>query len=151
MHDAQQNSAMVPTATFSGVHCTLDILLPDEGIVLLVFKGTDIGEFGDGPFRELSNHVQAGSPVEIFVDARDVPSASIEVSSEWAQWMRKNRERIYRLNMLCKSRFIALTANFVQRFTEFGPRMRIYTDESAFDEALRTACGQMEFAQNVEK
>ena len=61
--------------------------------------------------------------------------------------MRANRERIYRLNMLCKSRFIELTANFVQRFTEFGPRMRIYTDELAFDEALRTACGQMEVAR----
>ena len=149
MPEAQQNSAMSPIATFSGVHCTLDILRPDEGIILLVFKGSDIGEFGDAPFRELSSHVQTGSPVEIFVDAREVPSASIEVSGEWAQWMRANRERIYRHNMLCKSRFIELTANFVQRFTEFGPRMRIYTDDLAFDEALRTACGQMEVARNA--
>ncbi len=129
-----------PVTSFSGVHCTLDILRPHEGIILLVFKGHDIGEFGDGPFRELSANLREGAPAEIFIDARAVPSASIEVSGEWAKWMRVNRERIYRLNMLCKSRFIELTANFVQRFTEFGPRMRIYTDEAAFEEALRIAC-----------
>ena len=151
MPDAQQCPATSPIATFSGVHCTLEILLPHEGIVLLIFNGHDIGEFGDAPFRELSNRVQAGSPMEIFVDARAVPSASIEVSGEWAQWMRANRDHIYRMNMLCRSRFIELTANFVQRFTEFGSRMRIYTDEVAFDEALRTACGHAEFARSTEE
>ena len=151
MADAQQNSAMTPIATFSGVHCTLDILRPDEGIILLVFSGHDVGEFGDAPFRELSRHVQTGSPLELFVDAREVHSASIEVSGEWAQWMRANRDQIYRLNILCRSRFIELTANFVQRFTEFGPRMRIYTDEAAFDEALRTACGQTDLARTTGK
>jgi len=29
----------------------------------------------------------------------------------------------------------------VQRFTQFGPRMRIYTEASAFEEALRIAVG----------
>ena len=151
MPNASERQEQPPATTFSGVHCTLQILRPDEGIILLVFKGPDIGEFGDAPFRELTGYLESGSPVEIFVDARGVPSASIAVSGEWAQWMRNNRERIYRLNMLCKSRFIELTANFVQRFTEFGPRMRIYTDESAFDEALRTACGGMETVPQAEE
>jgi hypothetical protein len=138
----QQHEYGSPIANFSGVHCSLDIFQPHEGIVLIVLKGTDTGELGDAPFRELTPLLKRGAPVEIFVDAREVPSASIDVSGVWAQWMRENRESIYRLNMLCRSRFIELTAKFVQRFTEFGARMRIYTDEVAFDDALRTACGQ---------
>jgi hypothetical protein len=144
MANVPQNPETTLIATFSGVHCTLDILRPHEGVIVLLFKGPDIGEFGDAPFRELATQLESASPVEVFVDAREVPSASIDVSGEWASWMRSNRERIYRLNILCRSRFIELTANFVQRFTEFGPRMRIYTDEFAFDDALRTACGQTE-------
>lgn len=134
-------------ATFAGVHCTLDILRPIEGVIVLIFKGSDIGEFGDAPFQKIGPYLESESPVEVFIDARDTPSASIEVSGEWARWMKANRGRIYRLNLLCRSRFIELTANFVQRFTEFGSRMRIYTDEAAFDEALRVAIGASALAE----
>jgi hypothetical protein len=146
---SQQHDLGKPVATFSGIHCALEIYQPHEGIVVIVLKGTDTGEMGDGPFRELAPLLEQGAPVEIFVDAREVPSASIDVSGVWARWMRENRERIYRLNMLCKSRFIELTAKFVQRFTEFGARMRIYTDSIAFDEALRTGCGQTRGAREL--
>ncbi len=64
---------------------------------------------------------------------------AIDVSAGWATWMSTNRERIERLNILCGSRFIELTASFVQRFTQLGPRMRIYTDHAAFDQALHVA------------
>ncbi len=120
-------------------HCTLTIVRPAPRVVVAIFDGPDAGEFGDAPFRELAPDVRDGGPVEIFIDARKVPAASIDVSADWAQWMTAHRERIERLNILCGSRFIELTASFVQRFTEFGPRMRIYTDPAAFDEALRAA------------
>jgi hypothetical protein len=147
---SQQHDLGQPLAAFSGVHCALDIFQPHEGIVVIVLKGTDTGELGDAPFRELAPLLERSAPAEIFVDAREVPSASIDVSGVWAQWMRENRERIYRLNMLCGSRFIELTAKFVQRFTEFGARMRIYTDASAFDDALRTGCGQVRPEKELE-
>ena len=41
--------------------------------------------------------------------------------------------------MLTRSRFVQLTADFVQRFAELGPRMRIFTDPVAFDTALELA------------
>jgi hypothetical protein len=126
---------------FSGVNCTLSIVRPAPGVVVAIFEGLDVGEFGDAPFRELAQDVGAGAPVEIFIDARKVPATSIDVSAEWAQWMTTHRDRIQRLNILCASRFIELTANFVQRFTQFGPRMRIYTEATAFDQALRVASG----------
>jgi len=104
-----------------------------------VFDGPDVGEFGAEPFRDLAPDLEAGAPVEFFIDARNTPSASLDVSAEWAGWMVAHTDRIARLNILCGSRFIELTAQFVRRFTEFGPRMRIYTDAPAFDDALRNA------------
>jgi hypothetical protein len=125
--------------SFEGVHCTLELSRPAPGVVLIILKGRDIGEFGDAPFRELEKDLADGLPIEVFVDARNVPSASIEVSGSWAQWMMSNREWIHRFNIFCQSRFIELTARFVRQFTEFGPRMRIYTDAEAFETALRAA------------
>jgi hypothetical protein len=125
--------------SFEGTHCTLELSRPAAGVVLIVLKGHDVGEFGDAPFRELDKDLAEGLPIEVFVDARNVPAASIEVSGSWAQWMMGNRDRIQRFNIFCQSRFIELTAKFVRQFTEFGPRMRIYTDAEAFEIALRAA------------
>ncbi len=128
-----------PPLFLSRTHGDLTITRPADGVVLIVFTGHDIGEFGDAPFRELAHDLREGRPLEVFVDARHVPGASIDVSGSWAQWMMANREQLHRLSILCGSRFIELTANFVRQFTEFGPRMRIYTEAAAFDEALRGA------------
>lgn len=127
------------SATFEGAHCTLALSRPAAGVVLIVLKGSDVGEFGDAPFRELDTDLAAGLPIEIFVDARAVPAASIDVTGSWAQWMMANRDRIQRFNIVCRSRFIEVTAKFVRQFTEFGPRMRIYTDTEGFDAALQAA------------
>jgi hypothetical protein len=128
-------------ATFEGTHGSLEISRPAAGVVLIVLKGPDVGEFGERPFRELDNDLATGLPIEIFVDARAVPSASIDVTGSWAQWMMANRDRIQRFNIICRSRFIEVTAKFVRQFTEYGPRMRIYTDVDAFEAALQAASG----------
>jgi hypothetical protein len=127
--------------TFAAVHCTLEISRPLAGVILLKFTGHDIGEFGEGPFRELDRDFQRDAPVEIFLDARDVRSASMEVSGGWAHWMVAHRSHIYRFNILCRSSFVQMTAGFVQRFTAFAEQMRIYNDASSFDLALQIACG----------
>lgn len=127
--------------TFAGVHATLEFVRPHAGVILMKFAGYDIGEFGAGPFEELECDLRNGVPIEIFLDARDVRSASIEVSSDWAHWMIAHRSLIYRFNMLCRSSFVQMTAGFVQRFTQFAEQMRIYHDAEAFELALRVACG----------
>jgi hypothetical protein len=129
-------------AMFAGVHCTLEITRPYAGVILLKFTGHDIGEFGTGPFRELERDFARGVPVEIFLDAHDTRSASMEVSGDWAQWMMAHRHLIYRFNILCRSSFVQMTAGFVQRFTAFAEQMRIYNDALAFDLALQVACGK---------
>lgn len=117
---------------------TLEIKRPARGIAVLVVTGTDIGEHGDGPFRELAKDVEAGA-FELFVDARESQAVALDVSGDWARWLARHRERLVRINMLTGSRFVALTANFVRNFAELGERMRIYTDAVAFDAALGAA------------
>ena len=66
--------------------------------------------------REIEKDFAAG-PVQLFIDARAVKGASIDVSNDWALWLRANRAR----------------------FAELGEVMRIYSDASAFDAALHAS------------
>ena len=123
---------------YEGIHATLVIEQPADDVVLLELTGWDVGEFGDAPLKELDRRL-GGGPVQLFIDARKVKGASIDVSSEWAQWLRRNRERFRHVSMLTGAPFVQLTARFVQRFADLGELMRIYTDAAAFDAALALA------------
>ena len=50
------------------------------GVVLLRITGTDIGEFGEAPMQVLNDYLRDKEPVRLFIDARAVRGASIEVS-----------------------------------------------------------------------
>ncbi len=126
---------------FEGVHCTILIQRRARGVIVLVIKGTDVGELGDAPFRALEADVAGAASIEFFVDARDTRSASVSVSSEWAVWLRRHKDRFRHVSMLVGSPFIKLTADFVRRFADLDDLMRIYTDPAAFDGALSNAIG----------
>ncbi len=130
------NNGALVSVEYDGVHCRLTIERPKTGIVVLRLAGFDAGEFGDVPMQELAKDLDRNALVELFIDARAVKGASIEVSAEWAQWLGKQRSRFRHISMLTGSRFIQLTTNFVRRFAHLGEVMRIYTDPAAFDSAL---------------
>ena len=123
---------------FEGIHCRLAIERPAAGVVVLRLTGWDVGEFGDAPMKEMAKDL-AGAPLELFIDARAVKGATIDVSNEWAQWLRANRAKFRHINMLTGSPFVQLTAKFVQRFAGLNEAMRIYTEPAAFDAALAAA------------
>ena len=130
---------LLPTVEHEGIHCRLTIKRPAPGIVVVVLSGTDIGEFGDFPMRELAKDLAQFGSIELFIDARAVRSASIEVSSEWAFWMRTHRMQLRQISMLTGSRYIQITADFVRRFVGLIDRMRIFTDQRAFAGSLLSA------------
>lgn len=129
----------IDCTTFAGVHGTLEMMRLRSNVIYLKFTGHDIGEFGAGPFNELETDLERGVPIEIFIDARETQCVSMEVSGAWAHWMMAHRAQIYRLNILCSSNFVQMTAGFVQRFTEFGDQMRIFQEPAGFDLALQVA------------
>ncbi len=123
---------------FEGLHSTISIARPASHVVVLTINGRDGGEHGDAPLRVLEDELRAGS-YALFIDARQTLGASVDVSNIWAQWLRAHRDQLHHIHMLTGSRFVQLTADFVRRFAELGDAMLIYTDGTAFDEALRTA------------
>ncbi len=124
---------------FDGTHCSLVVERPRRGVVVLRISGRDVGEFGGAPMLDIERDLAVGSPIDLFVDARRVKGASLDVSSDWAQWLGRHRAAFRQVSMLTSSRFIQITADFVRRFAGLGELMRIYTDPAAFDEALAAA------------
>jgi hypothetical protein len=110
-------------------------------VVVLRLSGWDVGEFGDAPMKALEEEI-AGGTVHFFIDARATKAATVDVSNDWALWLRKHKTRFAAISMLTGGPFVQLTAKFVQRFAELGDLMRIYTDAAAFDADLRAATGR---------
>jgi hypothetical protein len=134
--------ASLASVHYEGIHCSVSIQRPAEGISLLVLAGSDIGEFGDFAMRELAKDLQRAGGLELFIDAGAVRGASIEVSSEWMLWLRAHRAQFHHVNMLTGSRYIQITAEFVRRFSHLVDRMTIFTDRAAFGETLSRAIGR---------
>jgi hypothetical protein len=130
---------VLPPVEYDGVHCSLVILRPAPAVAVVVLQGSDIGEFADFPMRELARDLGLYGSIDLFIDARAVRGASIEVSSEWAFWMRTNARHLRQICMLTGSRYIQITAQFAQRFVGLGEHMKLFTDPKAFEETLAAA------------
>src|SRR5690242_17510538 len=126
----------LPPIQHEGIHCALSIHRPAPAVAVVVLSGSDIGEFGDLAMRELTKDLAQFKSIELFIDARAVRGASIEVSAEWALWMRAHRTSFERINMLTGSRYIQITATFVRRFAGLADLMNVFTEHAAFDESL---------------
>jgi hypothetical protein len=113
---------------------------PAKGVVVLRIAGSDVGEFGDGPFLLLEQWLgESQRTLDLFIDASKVRGASMDVSGDWAVWLGKHRAKWRTVTMLTNSAFIHLTAKFVRRFAELEDIMRICTEPAVFEGALRGA------------
>ena len=121
---------------FEGVHCSLSIAKLADRVVLLKIAGTDVGEFGEAPMKALRDFLGDSPATHLFIDARDVRGASIEVSADWAGWLNTHREILETVTMLTGSRFVQITAEFVRRFSSLEGSLRICTDPIVFDQVL---------------
>lgn len=139
----------LPPVQHEGVHCNLSIYRPAPAVAVIVLSGSDVGEFGDLPMRELKKDLAQFGAVELFIDARAVRGASIEVSGEWALWMRAHRTSFKRINMLTGSRYVQITATFVRRFAGLADLMNVFTEPAAFDENLAEAVRRAQGASSA--
>jgi hypothetical protein len=53
--------------------------------------------------------------------------------------MNTHRAQLKQVSMLTGSRYIQVTADFVRRFVALVDRMKIFTDQGAFDESLSSS------------
>lgn len=119
-----------------GLHCSFAIRRFPSEVIVLTITGTDIGEFGDRPMLELAEFVQDTKPVQLYIDARDVRGASMNVSSAWAEWLGAHRIQFAGISMLTGTRYVEITADFVRRFAALVSKMRIYTEPEIFETML---------------
>lgn len=124
---------------YEGVHCSLAITQLASEVVVLKISGSDVGEFGDAPLLALDGWLAGAAPVELFIDARNVRGASIDVSGEWAIWLGRHKANLRAITMLMGSPFIHITAEFVRRFADLEGIMRICTEPDVFEAALHAA------------
>jgi hypothetical protein len=125
---------------YEGIHCNLTVQRFPGRLIVLRISGCDIGEFGEAPMKALHESVTAAAePVDLFIDARDVNGASIEVSGEWAGWLSAHKAGLRTVTMLTGSRFIRITAEFVRRFASLEGVMQVCNDPAVFDFALAEA------------
>ncbi|HTM16241.1 MAG TPA: hypothetical protein VL135_05035 [Terracidiphilus sp.] len=133
---------MAPAETslrFEGVHCSIILERPAASVILLRISGTDTGELGDAPMRALNQWLAPAGQVKLFIDARAVRGASIDVSSEWAAWLSQHRSDLGSITMLTGSKLIQVTAEFVRRFADLNGIMWVCTEPAVFDLAIEQA------------
>jgi hypothetical protein len=119
--------------------------------VVVTISGSDVGELGDRPFKELDKQLAAG-PFALFIDARATRGASVDVSNVWARWLRTHRDELTRIHMLTRSRFVQVTADFVRRFAElpvpplvFEEQASVITKAAAVPNAMTPVPDEVEF------
>ena len=61
---------------YQGIHCRLAIERLAAGVVVVRITGSDVGEFGEAPLRELQQYLDEGDSLELFVDARGAKGAT---------------------------------------------------------------------------
>jgi len=76
---------------FEGVHCSIVLERLTGDVIRLGISGTDTGELGDAPMQALHDWLASSEPVKLFIDARAVRGASIDVSNEWAVWLSESK------------------------------------------------------------
>jgi hypothetical protein len=133
--EAAKNPRRLPLE-YTSANCRLVLEQPGPSVIVVRISGSDVGEFGEGPMLALDSWLAEAGNIELFIDARKVRGASIDVSAEWAKWLDKNRTSLRTITMLTGSHFVHLTAEFVRRFHSLQGIMRICTEPSVFDHAL---------------
>lgn len=124
---------------FEGAHFAVELEQLSESLIVMRMRGTDTGELLDAPIQKLDEWVSGANAVELFIDARNVRGASVDVSSEWSAWFTANRARFKSITMLTGSKLIQITAEFVRRFAGLNGIMWVCTEPKVFDLALEQA------------
>jgi hypothetical protein len=127
------------TTELVGIHGSMRIERPAPRVVVMRIAGHDVGELGDAPFEQVERALEEDGLIELYVDARDSTGVTTDVSGAWAGFLVKHRAQLAHVSMLTRSKLVQVTVEFVRRFGDLTDKMRLFTDEKAFDEALATS------------
>ena len=109
------------------------------GVLRMTFAGDDVGQFGPAAVDEVRKELQRCSPLELFVDAADAVTVSVEVTNEWTHFFATSRAQLKRVSVLTGSKFFHLSVAISQHLSQTGNLIQIYTDRELFEDYVRRA------------
>ena len=112
--------------TFYTGDCRLSISQVADSRLLIALAGRDLGQLGRRPFDALEDRIGGGTALELYFDLRSATGATLEATSSWALWLRKQRARLAHVHMLTARPVITLSAKSIQRFAGLGDAGQIY-------------------------
>jgi hypothetical protein len=98
---------------------------------------------GEAPFEWLEREMGRHGRLEVFVDTREMFNAVHAVAEGWSAWIKRHQTRLTRMNLLTASKYVHMTIEVAKLFSRTGELMRIYTQASAFSEALSHSVGRV--------
>ncbi len=138
MKGNELNRALLPDGRLrlsSGV-CSFVFRRFPSATLLVTISGNDRGELGTAPLDEIRLELLRSKPLELFVDARAVTSASAAVSREWTAFFAEHRNDLKRVVMLGGSRVVNLTLAIAQHLSRTGNLIQIHSDPQVFEARL---------------
>ena len=122
---------------FSDEHCTMTVRRLGPGAVLVEIRGYDRGLLGLAPLDEVAKEMGRYPPVALFVDAAEAEGATWAVSQQWTRWFQANRDRLARVAILVRSRYVRQTVAVARELSRTGRLIEIYDDADRFAHAVR--------------
>jgi hypothetical protein len=126
----------------AGGDATMALTRLGPGVILVGASGHDTGQFGEAPFEWLEREMGRHGTVEVFVDMRAMFNAAQTVADRWSEWTGRHRTRIGHMSLLVGSKYVQMTVEVAKLFSRTGELMRIYTDDAAFEAAVRQSLGR---------
>lgn len=114
--------------TFERVH---------PGVMLVSIAGYDKGDFDTAPLDEIVAEMQRYAPLELFIDASRARGVAWKVSQQWTSWFRTHWDRLSRVNILVRSKYVKQTILVAKELSRTKNLLCLYSDVERFTDLLK--------------
>lgn len=113
---------------------------PTPAVLVVTITGYDKGQFGTAPLDEIGSVLRLGTPVHLFVDARNAVGATVRVSEDWSGFLSRHRAELAHVHVLVGSKMVELTVAIARHLSRTDRLIQIYSDPAIFESQLEAAC-----------
>ena len=105
--------------------------------MLVSITGYDHGDFHTAPLDEIVAEMQRHAPLELFIDASRARGAAWTVSQQWTSWFQANLDRLSRVNILVRSKYVKQTILVAKELSRTKNLLYLYSDPDRFTNLLK--------------
>jgi hypothetical protein len=113
---------------------------PVPSVLVVTITGYDKGQFGTAALDEIGSVLRLGTPVYLFVDARNAVGATVRVSEDWTGFLSRHRTELKHVHVLVGSKTVELTVAIARHLSRTDRLIQLYSDPAIFETQLEAAC-----------